>query len=525
MKNYIKKHWKMIIIPVLIGWFAQVCYALIQLIMAMSFQAAFDMNLYEFLKWTGIMVVGYVLYLGVSAIESKIQAKTKMKLNNEIRHEYLKSCISKKHNTFHQKDIGEYVSSLTTNLKQLDALAWTPLFDISDQIGMIVSCSISLLFLNWVLLVVGLIVSMILIFLPNVFSNQMEKLGKICADADSKGMGNFKELISCIDIFKLYKKQDLFIKKGDMYSAEVESANCNREVAQSYIACATGFLSVLMQLLQQVVTVFLAIGGKVMIGAFASASNLTAGITNGLRAISADRMAMASAEAYFPEIENKDNENEEEIEITDIRTNDLSYQYDGKQSIHYPNMVFEKNKKYAIVGPSGCGKSTLLKIILGWNTAYVGSMKLGNVEVKNLSEEQISDKISYIDQNVSILNDTILHNITLYDDFSEEQVQNVLKQSALDKDISSFPMGLQTLTGEDGNQLSGGQKQRIAIARALLHRHSILLVDEGTSALDKKNAEIIEKQLLENKDITLILISHHLSEEDIKKFDHVYQLK
>ena len=152
-------------------------------------------------------------------------------------------------------------------------------------------------------------------------------------------------------------------------------------------------------------------------------------------------------------------------------------------------------------------------------------MKLGNVEVKNLSEEQISDKISYIDQNVSILNDTILHNITLYDDFSEEQVQNVLKQSALDKDISSFPMGLQTLTGEDGNQLSGGQKQRIAIARALLHRHSILLVDEGTSALDKKNAEIIEKQLLENKDITLILISHHLSEEDIKKFDHVYQLK
>ena len=74
------------------------------------------------------------------------------------------------------------------------------------------------------------------------------------------------------------------------------------------------------------------------------------------------------------------------------------------------------------------------------------------------------------------------------------------------------------------HNLSGGQKQRVAIARALIHNRSILLVDEGTSALDQKNADIVEKSLLSNPDLTLILISHHLSDERKAQFDHVYEL-
>ena len=87
-----------------------------------------------------------------------------------------------------------------------------------------------------------------------------------------------------------------------------------------------------------------------------------------------------------------------------------------------------------------------------------------------------------------------------------------------------MPKGLDTPVGEEGNALSGGQKQRVAIARALIHNRSILLVDEGTSALDQKNADIVEKSLLSNHDLTLILISHHLSDERKAQFDHVYEL-
>ena len=129
-----------------------------------------------------------------------------------------------------------------------------------------------------------------------------------------------------------------------------------------------------------------------------------------------------------------------------------------------------------------------------------------------------------IEQNVFLFNTTIRENITLGEDFSEEQLHAAIQGSALSADLAAMPDGLDTVVGEDGSNLSGGQKQRVAIARALIHNRSILLVDEGTSALDQKNADLVEKSLLTNPDLTLILISHHLSAERRAQFDHVYEL-
>ena len=132
--------------------------------------------------------------------------------------------------------------------------------------------------------------------------------------------------------------------------------------------------------------------------------------------------------------------------------------------------------------------------------------------------------MSYIEQDVFLFNTTIRENITLGEDFTEEQLQKALRDSALAGDLAHMPLGLDTPVGEEGSALSGGQKQRVAIARALIHDRSILLVDEGTSALDQKNADIVEKSLLSNPDLTLILVSHHLTEERQKQFDRVFEM-
>ena len=100
----------------------------------------------------------------------------------------------------------------------------------------------------------------------------------------------------------------------------------------------------------------------------------------------------------------------------------------------------------------------------------------------------------------------------------------MLKMSALEEDIRTFPEGLDTKVGENGKNLSGGQKQRIAVARALIHDRKILLVDEGTSALDQENALIIEHALLNCPELTLILIIHHLKEEYVMLYENVYRL-
>jgi len=132
--------------------------------------------------------------------------------------------------------------------------------------------------------------------------------------------------------------------------------------------------------------------------------------------------------------------------------------------------------------------------------------------------------MSYIEQDVFLFNTTIRENITLGEDFTEEQMQKALQDSALAGDLAHMPLGLDTPVGEEGSALSGGQKQRVAIARALIHDRSILLVDEGTSALDQKNADIVEKSLLSNPDLTLILVSHHLTEERKAQFTQVFDL-
>ncbi|MBS5137949.1 MAG: ATP-binding cassette domain-containing protein [Clostridium sp.] len=188
------------------------------------------------------------------------------------------------------------------------------------------------------------------------------------------------------------------------------------------------------------------------------------------------------------------------------------------------NCTFEIGKKYALIGPSGCGKSTLLKILLGWLPDYTGTILLDDKDAKNYTTEQLQQQMSYIEQDVFLFNTTIRENITLGENFTESQLQKALHDSALTGDLVSMPDGLDTIVGEEGRNLSGGQKQRVAIARALIHNRSILLVDEGTSALDQKNADIVEQSLLSNPDLTLILISHHLTEEGKQRFDKVYEL-
>ena len=132
--------------------------------------------------------------------------------------------------------------------------------------------------------------------------------------------------------------------------------------------------------------------------------------------------------------------------------------------------------------------------------------------------------MSYIEQDVFLFNTTILDNITLGGEFENEQIEKALQDSALENDLLSLPDGVNTVVGENGSSLSGGQKQRVAIARALLHNRSVLLVDEGTSALDQENADRIEKNLLSNPELTLILVSHHLSAEQRGRFSQVLTL-
>lgn len=208
----------------------------------------------------------------------------------------------------------------------------------------------------------------------------------------------------------------------------------------------------------------------------------------------------------------------------DLTFEDVTFGYPGKPILDHWSMTFQQGGKYALTGPSGCGKTTILRLIAGLLRPASGCIRFGGRDAAQYAPESRWDTLAYIDQEVYLLNTTIRDNITLGRPFAEEALQQALRDSALSGDLLKMPQGLDTVITGNGHNLSGGQRQRIAVARALLYDRSVLLVDEGTSALDAQNAAIVEEALLRKPELTLILVSHHLDEERKKRFDQCIQM-
>lgn len=162
--------------------------------------------------------------------------------------------------------------------------------------------------------------------------------------------------------------------------------------------------------------------------------------------------------------------------------------------------------------------STDLCFVLGelWNNVLYDEDNLSIVDV-----DKITALSSIIHQNVYMFDESILDNICLHEDYSKEELQSALSDSGLLHFIEQVPNGLEYHVGENGNNLSGGQKQRIAVARALIRKKPLLILDEGTSAIDMQTAYDIESRLLEISDLTLLTITHNMSKDILELYDEI----
>lgn len=205
-----------------------------------------------------------------------------------------------------------------------------------------------------------------------------------------------------------------------------------------------------------------------------------------------------------------------------ICVEDLHFSYDKENEvINGISLSIKKGKKYAFVGKSGCGKSTLIKLIAGYYSDFKGNVLYDEDNLSIVDIDKITSLSSIIHQNVYMFDESILDNICLHEDYSKEELQSALSDSGLLHFIEQVPNGLEYHVGENGNNLSGGQKQRIAVARALIRKKPLLILDEGTSAIDMQTAYDIESRLLEISDLTLLTITHNMSKDILELYDEI----
>ena len=207
-----------------------------------------------------------------------------------------------------------------------------------------------------------------------------------------------------------------------------------------------------------------------------------------------------------------------------IELRDVSFGYEeGKDVLRNVSARFEAGRAYAIVGGSGSGKSTLLNLLLAENAGYRGSVLLDGTELRELSPEALYGLMSVIQQNVFVFNASIRDNVSMFREFPQEALDEAIRRAHLRELLDA--RGADYLCGENGKGLSGGEKQRVSIARSLLKKSSVLLVDEATAALDVQTAHQVSSDILDLTGMTRIVVTHSLEEALLRRYDGIFVLK
>jgi ATP-binding cassette subfamily B protein len=188
-------------------------------------------------------------------------------------------------------------------------------------------------------------------------------------------------------------------------------------------------------------------------------------------------------------------------------------------------MKLKKGSKTAIIGESGSGKTTITKLLMRFYEPEKGSININGINIGNYSLSSLRGKIAYVSQDTFFFSDNIYENLRMgKEDISDEEIVKMCKYCYADEFIEKLPFGYYTVLEENASNLSNGQKQRLAIARALLKKPDILILDEATSNLDSLTEHSISKTINEiSSNITCIIIAHRLY--TIKNSDYIYVLK
>ncbi|QJB71242.1 ATP-binding cassette domain-containing protein [Mycoplasma sp. 1654_15] len=250
-------------------------------------------------------------------------------------------------------------------------------------------------------------------------------------------------------------------------------------------------------------------------------SNFTDDLINWLQVKKSKNEAAKKLNSHFDIELLKDKIFPSDSNVFAIKIKDLSLKLEDKTLYNKMSLNIEKKQKYLLKGSNGSGKSTLAKILLGLNHNYEGNVEINNkCEAKSLDFHWVNKHFNYLGNNFDLVEGSLIENISLYEENPDlEKIDWLIKTLNLSSIDASKILGQ-----EDDNDVSTGQMQRIALARNLYFKKDILIIDEGLSNIDKENLDIALNLLLNDKNLTLIYISHHSKLEQEQLFDQVINL-
>lgn len=491
-------------------------------LLAFATNAIFARNISQFLFWDLVILILWLIYVCSNYLFSVYQEKELQKISLSLRKREADSIKTVPLADFNQITADGYVSKLTNDITQIETQGVMSLYRLFSNGWLILFSIVALALFNLWLVVLVLGLTGLILYIPNKFGTVLVALGQKLSTSNSSYTKRIANILKGYNVFRYNNRLAEIPKKITEYSQDLSENKVAIAKTNHKIMNLIAFSSLLSQVVVDIVTGFLAIIGQTTIGAISSSGNLAANIFNSVSLVGQSAMELRSIEpvieTFFVDKPIVRATKKTYNEFTDcIRIENLSFGYDANLPIlENFNLDIKKGGKYLLTGDSGSGKSTLLKILIGDLEGYSGEIKVDGHQLMDVDSHSF---IQYIDQDNYLFNTSYKENVALWNNYANTEIAEALNKAAAD-----FVDDIDKVVENNGTNLSGGQKQRIGLARAFIQKKSVILFDEGTSSLDKKNTLLIENLLLEDNELTVVMVSHHPLEENIHKFDQIISI-
>lgn len=462
----------------------------------------------------GSMVLKYLIYHFQSATGYAVTARQRITIGDRLRRVPM--------GFFNQSSLGEITATVTTDLNFLEMYAMHILDKVANGFISVLVMSLFMLFLDWrmgIIFLCGLAASMLAY---RAMQKQMVSVSAKQKKIQSELVAAALEYVQGIAVIKSFNLTGAQAKRAEEAFRKHSEASFAIDktfipLYSLYSACfkitcgvilvlasrlAMGQEASMVKMLTVIIATFTIYAPIELLGSLTSMVRLMEASLNRVEQIKkVPLMDEGTREQPLPN-----------YNIT-FKKVGFSYENQGDEILHDLSFEIPEHTMTAIVGASGCGKTTVTRLIARFFDVQRGSVKIGDVDVRDMSCDSLLTNISMVFQNVYLFHDTIEANIKFgRPDADHDQVVEASRKACCHEFITKLPNGYRTVLGEGGENLSGGERQRISIARAMLKDAPIILLDEATASVDPENENHIQQainELVKNK--TLVVIAHRLS--------------
>lgn len=533
MKIYMKQNKVLLLFTILTSIIASLGYVFMAVLLQKLLDIAVEKNMQQFIPMV-LFSIFYFVMLGIFLyLQSLLSKRITCKIIKQIRTDVFKGIVSQSMGDFGKRNTADYLSIITNDVKMIEDNFLLPFFEVVQYTVIFISSFVLMIYFDVIVTIVVFVAITLMFLVPSLLGKELEKRQNTLSSQLADFTTKLKDILSGFEIIKSYSMKQYVIQKFDKENSDTIHTKYSVDKLFALNEGLSSFLALMVQIVVLFLSAYFIITERITVGTLLGMVQVSSNLANPLIMIFTNIPKIKSIQPIIEKLTvlskyelNEVPKKQSATFNSVVSISNLSFAYEKQNRVlDNINLHIEKGKKYVIVGKSGCGKTTLVKLLAGYYTEYSGKILYDNTDLNMMNENDIVQLSSIIHQNIYMFNESVYDNICLHEDYSKESIDKAVKASGLNDVIEKLPEGLLYEAGENGSNLSGGQKQRIAVARALIRNKPILILDEGTSAIDMQTAYDIENHLLKIEGLTIITITHNLKKELLELYDNIIYME